>query len=141
VGRDENFHVEISLFDVTNVSAPVSISNYTFPGVWSDTPVLTDHKAFLFDKSKNLQVIPVSLNQYVRSTSWWQGAYVFNVTLAEGFVLKGSITHEGNVVDWNASYLVKRALYIDNVLYTVSDKKIMMNDLGSLALLNQLNLP
>lgn len=143
VGRDEKFHVKISLFDITNVSAPVPIGNYTFPGAWSDTPVLNDHKAFLFDKSKDLLVIPVSLNQYVSSTSWWQGAYVFNVTLAEGFVLKGRINHEGNVIDWNASYWVNRALYIDNVLYTVSDKKIMMNDLNSdnLALINQLDLP
>lgn len=149
VGRDENNHLKISLFDVTNVDAPVLMSNYTFPGEWSDTPVLSDHKAFLFDRSRNLLVIPVSLNQYTvsveKSSSWWQGAYVFDVTLSEGFVLRGTITHQvSSTIDtpyWDMSYWVTRALYIDNVLYTVSDKKIMMNDLDSLALIGQLSLP
>jgi uncharacterized secreted protein with C-terminal beta-propeller domain len=144
VGRDGDNHVKISLFDVTNVGAPINISSYTFPGDWSDTPVLTDHKAFLFDKSKELLVIPASYYQNSGVTSWWQEAYVFKVTLSEGIHLRDTITHEGSTsgtVYWDASYWVKRALYIDNVLYTVSDKKIKMNDLDSLALLNQLILP
>jgi uncharacterized secreted protein with C-terminal beta-propeller domain len=143
VGRDQSNHVKISLFDVTNVGSPVPISNYTFLGDWSDTPVLTDHKAFLFDKSKDLLAIPVSFCQNVNSViSWYQAAYVFNVTLAEGFVLRNFITHQSSVI-WDPSYWVKRAFYIDNVLYTVSDKKILMNDLSSfgLALIKQLDLP
>lgn len=142
VGRDGNNHVKISLFDVTNVSAPISLGNYTFPDDWSDTPVLTDHKAFLFDKSKDLLVIPVSFYQKGDLPSWWQAAYVFNVTLTKGFVLKGSITHQSSSLEWDTNYWVKRAFYIDNVLYTLSDKKIMMNDLNSLdlALINQLML-
>jgi uncharacterized secreted protein with C-terminal beta-propeller domain len=35
---------------------------------------------------------------------------------------------------------VERALYIGNVLYTVSDKLVKMNDLGSLDLLNEIEL-
>jgi uncharacterized secreted protein with C-terminal beta-propeller domain len=143
VGRDGGNHLKISLFDVTNVSAPYRIDEFAFPGDWSDSPVLSDHKAFLFDKSKDLLVIPVSFYQSIELPSWYQAAYVFNVTLSEGFVLSGSITHQGSITDWDTSLWVKRALYIDNVLYTVSDKKIMMNDLNSdsLALINQLILP
>lgn len=53
IGRDENSHIKITLYDVSDVSAPINISEYTVPSFWSDTPALSDHKAFLFDASKN----------------------------------------------------------------------------------------
>jgi len=42
---------------------------------------------------------------------------------------------------WSYSeYFVERTLYIEDVLYTVSDKLVKMNDLGSLDLLNEIEL-
>lgn len=131
IGRDENNNVKISLFDVNNVSAPIEIDKYAVNGTWSDTPVLTDHKAFLFDKSKELLVIPVSVtyNWYEGS---WQGAYVFNITLSNGLVLKGNVTHQDSSV--------KRTLYIEDVLYTVSDMKVKLNSLEDLMLIKEIGL-
>jgi uncharacterized secreted protein with C-terminal beta-propeller domain len=99
-------------------------------GTWSDTPVLTEHKAFLFSKVKNLLAFPVSV--HIRATMW-QGVYIFNITLLEGFVLKGKITH--------LLYYVERSLCIDNVLYTISAKKIKMNSLENLEQINEIELP
>jgi inhibitor of cysteine peptidase len=141
VGRDENNSVKISLFDVSNVSDPVEIDMYSVGGVWSDTLVLTEHKAFLFDKSKDLLAIPVSI-YYNGDKYWqWQGLYVFNITISEGLVLRGNITHEeyGGVF-WDSNYWVNRALYIENVLYTVSDKKIKMNSLEDLTEIKEIQL-
>ncbi|HVP92303.1 MAG TPA: beta-propeller domain-containing protein [Acidobacteriota bacterium] len=144
VGRDENNHVRISLFDVTNVSAPIAMSNYTVEGDWSDTAVLTEHKAFLFDKSKYLLVIPLTISTYdevTYSSHTWQGVYVFNVTLS-GLALRGNVTHQDDSVSyWDSNYWINRALYIDNVLYTISSSKIKMNDLETLALMNEIELP
>jgi len=142
IGRDENNRVKISLFDVSNVSAPVEIDMYNVTGDWSDTPVLTEHKAFLFERSKDLLVIPVSVFNYGIEKYWqWQGAYVFNITLSDGIVLKGNITHQEDVgIYWDSTYWVKRSLYIEDVLYTVSDRKIKMNSLEDLVLLNKLEL-
>lgn len=138
VGRDANGKVKISLFDVSNVSAPIEISNYTVPGEWSSTEVLTEHKAFLFDRHKELLVIPLSISYPFAS---WQGAYVFNITLSNGIVLRGNITHmDSDVSYWDSSYWVKRALYIESVLYTVSGRKIKMNSLETLALLGEVDL-
>lgn len=142
VGRSENNSVKISLFDVSNVSDPVEVGMYSVGGVWSDTLALTEHKAFLFDKSKDLLAIPVSIyyngSQYFAS----QGLYVFNITLDGGIVLRGSITHQGNgSVYWDTTYDVKRALYIENVLYTVSDKKIKMNSLEDLTEIKEIPIP
>ncbi len=48
--------------DVRNVSDPVEMSKCDIEGDWSDTPVLTEHKASVFDKSKQLPALPVSTN-------------------------------------------------------------------------------
>jgi inhibitor of cysteine peptidase len=144
----QNSNVKLSLFNVTNVTAPTETAKYTVSGDWSDSTVLTDHKAFLFDKSKQLLTLPVSINfievkngEYC-TKRYWQGAYVFNITLSDGFVLRGNVTHQENSISgWESGYQVKRALYIENVLYTMSDKKIKMNNLEDLALLNKVELP
>jgi len=142
IGKDGSV-MKISLFDVSNVTDPKEIGNYTVSGGWSDSPVLSDHKALLFDRSKNLLVMPIITSDY----SIWQGAYVFNVTIHEGIVLRGRITHIENASDLDYYYYyyphphyVKRALYIDNVLYTISDKKVMMHNLETLYEMNQIEL-
>ncbi len=137
IGRDENSRVKISLFDVTNVSAPIEMGNYTVQGTWSDTLVLTEHKAFLFDRSKNLLAIPVSISMYDEyKYSAWQGLYVFNITLNEGLLLRGNITHQKD----ETYYCIERALYIENVLYTVSDIKVKLNSLEDLMFIKEIEL-
>ncbi len=139
VGRDEFNKVKVSLFDVSNVSAPKNIDEYRFEGGRSDTPALWDHKAFLFAYSKDLLAIPVSISHYDFNYTTEQGLFVFNITLTNGFVLKGNVTHqEVGISDWDTSYYVKRALYIENVLYTVSDRKLKLNSIESLALLKEI---
>lgn len=126
----------------------------------TQSPVLDNHKAFLFDRAKNLLVIPVTVAEideakYPDGYPPWtygdfvfQGAYVFNLTLSEGFVLKGKITHMENSTEliksgyyFDSAYSVTRSLYIDNVLYTISSKKIKMNALDDLAEINEIELP
>nr|ADP09450.1 Beta_propel domain protein [uncultured marine crenarchaeote E48-1C] len=145
--------VKISLFDVNDVNNPKQIANFTIGERGTDSPVLSDHKAFLFDKSKNLLVIPVRVAEidedqysgevppYVSGEPVWQGAFVFNITLAEGFVLRGNITHlEEDANIWDSSYWMTRTLYIEDVLYTVSNRKIKMNDLEELVPLKEIGL-
>jgi len=152
--------VKISLFDVTDVSNPVEISNIEIGDRGTDSPVLWDHKAFLFDKSRNLLVMPilvaeVDVSKYSEEAlAWaygepvWQGAYVFDISLDEGFQLKGGITHIENLGDLKQEYYyyyspfsVTRSLYIGNVLYTISEAKIKMNSLENLDYINEVELP
>jgi uncharacterized secreted protein with C-terminal beta-propeller domain len=151
--------VKISIFDVTNVTKPKEIAKFEIGDRGTDSPVLRDHKAFLFDRSRNLLVIPVLVaeideakypNGVPPSTHGdyvWQGAYVFNISLDEGLALRGRITHLENDDElmksgyyFSSPYSVKRSLYIDNVLYTISDKKIKMNNLENLDEVNQVEL-
>jgi len=107
-----------------------------------------DHKAFLFDKPKQLLALPVSTNwiwmngekEYYHK-GFWQGAYVFNISLEQGFKLKGNITHQNGADQFESSLQVKRILYIDNVLYTLSEKKIEINSLDNLSEIKEIVLP
>ena len=149
--------VKISLFDVSDVKNPKEISKYVIGDRGTETPVLYDHKALLFDKNRNLLVIPVLVAEideeeypegvppYVHGEYTWQGVYVFNISLEEGIVLRGKITHLENetistIYYWYSPYMVKRALYIGNILYTISDKKIKMNSLDTLEEINEIKL-
>ena len=144
--------VKLSLFDVSDVAHPQEVAKYIIGDRGTDSYALSEHKAFLFDKGKNLLVIPITLAvidtaKYpggVVPTSAsgdfvFQGAYVFNVTLQEGFRLRGSITHasQGDLMKSGEYFLsdssVKRSLYMGSSLYTVSDRYVKANDLSTLA--------
>jgi inhibitor of cysteine peptidase len=159
--------VKISLFDVSDVANPKEIAKYEIGDRGTDSPVLYDHKACLFDRSKNLLVLPVRVaeidpSQYPGDMpSWaygefvWQGAYVFGISLEHGLQLKGRITHcSGDYLDdsvsrssapWSSYYgysscSIERSLYIGDVLYTISDLKIGMNDLETLEEIGEISL-
>jgi uncharacterized secreted protein with C-terminal beta-propeller domain len=159
----ENSTVKLSLFDVTNVNEPTEMKKYIVQGDYSSSDALYEPKAFLFDKAKQLLVIPVTQYGVVgggippvapnpsgkdigiapMQGGYWQGAYVFKLTLS-GFELVGGITHQENTNqqyyygDYNQN--VNRALYIGNTLYTVSNAKVKLNSLDNLALIAEVDL-
>ncbi len=152
--------VKISLFDVSDVAKPKEIAKYEIGDRGTDSPVLRDHKAFLFDKARGLLVIPVLVAEideekypngvppYAYGDYVWQGAYMFHVSQNEGLVLRGRITHLENSTDllksgyyFDSSYSVKRSLYIGSVLYTISDRMMKMNSLENLDEINEVELP
>jgi inhibitor of cysteine peptidase len=151
----ENSTVKLSLFDVANVNVPTEVAKYIVEGDWTYSQALDDPKAFLFDKPKELLVIPISRTNYgiVDSTSkdtyvsggFWQSVYVFKAT-ASGFMWRGGITHAENAIGSSYYYRfdygqqVNRALYIGNTLYTVSNAKVQLNNLENLALIAEVDL-
>jgi inhibitor of cysteine peptidase len=146
--------VKLSLFDVSDVNNPKQIDMYEIGEAGTDSEALSDHKAFLFDKNKNLLVIPIrevtGKEQYDSRYGYymqkvWQGAYVFSISPADGFKLKGKISHlddyEEQQFYWNSPSAVRRSLYMDDVLYTVSARKIKMNSLDNITEINSVDLP
>ncbi|GAH91426.1 unnamed protein product, partial [marine sediment metagenome] len=151
--------VKIALFDVSDPENPREISKYMIGDRGTDSYALQDHKAFLFSKQKNLLVLPILLAE-INEESYpgeippdaygeyvWQGAYVFDISLDDGFVLKGRITHFNNddhINEWGwyypYDYSVQRSLYIDNVLYTISGRSVKMNNLEDLSEINEIEL-
>jgi uncharacterized secreted protein with C-terminal beta-propeller domain len=137
--------LKLALFDVSDVANPKQIDKVEIGDAGTDSAALSDHKAFLFDKSKNLLVIParvvknqatVTDTKSVSQPNIWYGAYVFGVTPETGFTLRGTVEH-GTGSDryyWYGSSQneVKRSLYIGDVLYTLSTKKILANSLSNI---------
>ena len=148
--------IKLALFDVTDVENPKQIDKVEIGDAGSDSAALSDHRAFLFDKAKNLLVIPArvvkneaTVSETTKSVTMpniWYGAYVFGLTPETGFVLRGTVEH-GTGSDRYYSYgsssnEVKRSLYIDNVLYTMSSKKILANPLSDIrTTIATINLP
>jgi uncharacterized secreted protein with C-terminal beta-propeller domain len=140
--------IKIALFDVSDPAAPREMAKYVLENPLSYSPALQDHRAVLFSREKNLLVIPVSLHPpfhimavpgKVAPEGRWEGAYVFDISLAEGIRLKGRIAHYGesawgpaNVPARDSSYPVRRTLYIEDTLYTVSESLVKMHRLSDL---------
>lgn len=159
VGRDASDEgrikgLKLAFFDVSDFANPKEISKYIIGDRGTSSEALNDHKAFLFSKEKNLLVIPVSeydrtpvegVPEWQWESKYWQGAYVFNLDLANGFVLKGKITHQNNTenstyyYDWNSQ--IRRSLFIENTLYTISNKMVKMNSLSDLSEINKVEFP
>jgi uncharacterized secreted protein with C-terminal beta-propeller domain len=143
--------VKLSLFDVSDVEHPKEVAKYEIGDRGTDSYALSDHRAFLFSKERNLLVIPVKLAEIdeskypggVEANTYgdyvFQGAYVFDISPEGGFVLRGSITHadaedfaRSGEYYYGSGNDVMRSLYMDNYLYTVSGKYVKANDLGTL---------
>lgn len=146
-----NNGVKLSLFDISDFENPKEVDSYIIDGRYTDSVALHEHKAFLFNKEKELLVLPVreyidSINTGISSqrynAKYKQGAYVFTIT-KDGFDLRGVVEHEeeeGYNYWYYSSSDVLRTLYIDDVLYTISQKKILMNDMNSLDDINEVDL-
>ncbi|MEA2055532.1 MAG: beta-propeller domain-containing protein, partial [Candidatus Thermoplasmatota archaeon] len=143
--------VKIALFDVSDPENPKEVSKVVIGDRGTSTPVLNDHKAFLFDREKELLVLPINLHELKDDNKHYadltfQGAYVYKLNLEDGFEYQGRITHQNDDTfedgyrwyKWPSQ--VTRSLYIDNVLYTISDSMVKMNSLEDLSEINSVEL-
>lgn len=154
--------MKMALFDVSDVNNPKQISSTVIGDRRTTSAILTNHKALLFSKEKELLAIPVnnydedfeitnsseSYSSIVSSYTNYNKSYisegylVYNINLEDGFNLKGAITHD--YTKSNYSYSTKtnllRGLYIEDNLYTISESTIKVNKLDNLELIGGLNL-
>ncbi|MEM2688069.1 MAG: beta-propeller domain-containing protein, partial [Thermoproteota archaeon] len=151
--------LKISLLDVSNVTITREVGKIILCDRGTDSPALWDHHALLFDRKRNLLVIPVleakifrekysgSIPPNTYGEYVFQGAYVFRVSPEEGITLRGRITHLKDQEELNKSgyyfsskYTVTRSLYVGDVLYTVSRGKIKANSLTDLSEISEVEL-
>jgi uncharacterized secreted protein with C-terminal beta-propeller domain len=153
-GGVEILGVKLALFDVSDVRNPKLVDDYEIGGSGTDSEVLYDHKALLFDRNKDVLSIPVSIapdyaeprytddGKYIQPKVW-RGFYVFGVDADSGFKLKGQVEHFNDVNDYYYGYGVQgsRSFYIGDVLYTVTlNNLIKMNDLSDMDEIGQLKI-
>ncbi len=113
--------LKLSLFDVSDVNHPSEVAKIIIGDRGTNSEALSDPHAFLFDRTRNLLVIPVDLyllnvtqptatpsdrailpilpwnsGPSAYGTLVWQGVYVFKVTLDGGFQTIGTVTQLSN---------------------------------------------
>ena len=157
--------MKMALFDVSNVANPKQISSTVIGDSRTTSSILTNPKALLFSKEKQLIAIPVNrynndfeisstndsyssiISAYRnKSTNYIaEGYLVYNINLEEGFNLKGLITHENTNLENNYySYYytskMLRGMYIENNLYTVSETMLKVNNLDNLGLISEIKI-
>ncbi|MFE8702736.1 beta-propeller domain-containing protein [Cytobacillus sp. FJAT-54145] len=138
--------VKISMFDITDVTNPKEKFTEVIGGRGTYSPLNYDHKALLFNKSKNLFGFPINVYQNVEGSQYeqtfeFQGAYVYQIDVNKGFQLKTKISHlEGKspYEEWESG--VQRLLYIGEILYVISPSKITSHQLSDYNLVDELSL-
>lgn len=154
--------MKLAVFDVTDVQNPKEVARELIGDRGTDSELLRNHKALLFAKDKNLLAFPVTLMevqpQYNRTESErskleygrfaFQGAYIYNFDLTNGFKLKRRITHltsedylKAGDYWYGSDKNVSRILYIGDTVYTISPSAIMAHDLDHLNHIKTLSLP
>lgn len=157
--------MKMALFDVTDVNNPVQISQTIIGDKRTTSAILTNPKALLFSKERELIAIPVNnyredfeiksssdtyssiVNAYTNYDKLYiaEGYFVYKINIEEGFNLKGIITHENSTKNKSSYYYYNRSkllrgLYIDDNLYTISEIAIKVNNLETLELIDELKI-
>lgn len=151
--------MKLAVFDVTDVARPKELFKESIGDRGTDSELLRNHKALLFDKEKGLLAFPVTVLEIKNPESsnygfpphgefTFQGAYVYDIDLERGFDLKGRITHLAESDYRKSGYgwyygdlAVERIIYIGDTLYTVSQGKIKANRLADLSEIAALDIP
>ena len=146
--------MKIAMFDVSNVADPVEKDLEIIGVRGTESELLRNHRALLFSREKNLLAFPVTVMEAVPDpvgrpsygSFAFQGAYVYQVN-GQGFTLKGRISHltgddylKAGDYWGDTDKSIRRILYIDDVLYTLSDSMIQAHQMKDLKHLGSLSL-
>ena len=141
--------MKMSLFDISDFNNPKQIDSTIIGDSNTVSAILSNPKALLFSKEKELIAIPVNnykeefqtkttttyddeIELFNRDNYISEGYLVYKINL-EGFKLRGQIIHEkDNKYYYYGATKLLRGLYIDDNLYTVSETAIKINDLKDL---------
>ncbi len=163
IGRSAQMGVKIALFNVADVSNPKVADEVVIGDRRTQSEALDNHKAFFLGKGASDgdgRILSVPITGSIKSLGvlqdqkrpdWiqsdgevsWSGFYVFDLDASDGFDLRGTITHWEGVrnspghlkMDHHA-----RTFYIEDVLYTTSERFLKMNSLDTLDVENSIML-
>lgn len=128
--------LKISLFDVSDVAHPKEVAKFVTKENYAQSTAEFEHKAFLFDKDKELLVIPAYNND--RDGQGYNGAMVFKIN-KDAIELRGIVDHRSS--DSYYGPAVERSLYIEELLYTKSPGLLRINTIEDLSKVKNIELP
>jgi len=143
--------MKLAIFDVSDVNNPKEKHVEIIGARGTHSELLHNHKALLFDQRNGVLAFPVTIYGEGTEMNWgafeFQGALAYNVSLEQGFSLKGRVSHismeeyskAGNYWHDNNSE-VRRVLYIGDNLYAISNRAISAHSITEIAEVSKLSL-
>ncbi len=129
-------NMKMSMFDVSDVENPKEIFSVDIGDSYAYSNITYNHKVLLYSKSRNLIGFPVTIREY-SSRRDRNGFMLFKIDLTNNkFEKYGEILQE---IDYRTN--IDRAIYIDDILYTLSNYKIISYDLNTFEKIKELDLP
>jgi len=146
---------KMSLFDVSDVANPAEMFKETIGDRYTDSELLNDHKALLFDKEKGLLAFPITVYEEEDcgeedECDWWSngditfdGAMVYDITLQNGFKKRGEISSVDTASLEDAGWIsyedqIHRIIYMGENLYTISMNKIKAANMQTVEVIGEL---
>ncbi len=145
--------VLLQIFDVGTPTDPKLVHKEIIGTRGSSSEALTNHLAFNYFAPKNLLALPMTIceggdtNGGFGSEMTFSGLMVYDTTVANGFSLRGKVAHPESVQNdspyynsaacsswWtNAKSEVRRSIIMDDYVFSVSERRIKVNNLNALS--------
>jgi uncharacterized secreted protein with C-terminal beta-propeller domain len=134
--------VVLQLFDVKNPTEPRLLHKEKIGTRGSSSEAATHHLAFNYLASRGLLAIPMTIcegggdgrdGEHLA----FSGLLVYNVDIERGFARRGGVdhgTHGANCSTWwsNATSQVKRSVFVDDLVYSIADDRVKVQNLAKL---------
>jgi len=148
--------INLQIFDVTKMTDPKLLWKETIGTRGSSSEALDDHLAFNYFAEKKLLALPMTICEGGSGGSYgtdmtFSGLMVYDVSVENGFKLRGRVSHPytpsasygddlGSAYNsacytwWqDANSQVKRSVFMDNFVYSISNSLIKVNELSNLS--------
>lgn len=146
IGQDEGLALQI--FDVTNPAAPVQSHKFVYTNEYGYSEAQSNHKAFTYFPDKQLLAFPFMA---YGSSSMKSTLELFKIGVTTGIQRVGGVDHSSffaTTSSVNPGYCsgyyqpsVRRGLFLDDVVYSISYGGVRANDASTLAPLSSFALP
>jgi hypothetical protein len=157
IGRDADENtgrvrgLSLQIFDVTNPLQPALQHKYVFPtsDAWGYSEAEHEHKAFTYFPEKKLLAFPYYSYDYRSGTGTMSStAELFRIDLAQGITHVGSVDHteffgQERARGYCGGYYspeVRRAVFMDDVMYSISYGGVVATDTRSMSTVKVLGL-
>lgn len=137
-GGVTNDNMKMAMFDVSDVTNPKEMFSINIGNGYTHSEIQYNHKALFYSKDKNLIGFPVETYENSKRNTYNNSFRIYKIDLEKGFKEYGKIDAENE----NKNYFdsMRRAIYIEDVLYVLSDENIVTYDLNTLEKQKELEL-
>jgi hypothetical protein len=136
--------VMLQIFDVSDMTAPALAHKHVIGTRGSSSEALTNHLAFTWYPEYKLLSIPMTICEggddgKYGTTMTFSGLMLFDSSVGDGFAEHGRVAHPVTAGigcnNWwtDAKSVVRRSLFLDQFVYSISDAHLKVRDVGALS--------